>query len=151
MRVPAVIGLLAMGLLASWAPHAAAQTFNDTGTMERPRLQVPRPVAPEANEIPKFDALGTRVRMAADAGQLRQNLSQPLSDACASERFNQRQRGRYHITLTLPSGERKRFGFAGSNGMNLRDPDNRKGLNQGYLFDMDGTSECRVYVFPVNW
>lgn len=153
MRALATIKALTAGglLLAAPATVAPAQTFNDTGTMERPRIQVPRATGPEAHEIPDFDALGTRVRMAADAGQLEQSLSEPLSDACAMDRFNQRKRGRYHITLTLPSGERKRFGFAGSNGMNLRDPNNRRGPNQGYLFDLDGTSECRVYVFPVMW
>ncbi|MBP5857628.1 hypothetical protein KAJ83_11460 [Marivibrio halodurans] len=141
--------ILAAALLAG-AGQLSAQTLYDTGET-RPRLEVPRDNAPAMDGVPDFDALGTRVRMAADAGKLKENLSQPLSNACATDRFNQRKRGRYHITLDLPSGERKRFGFAGSNGMNLRDPNNLKGPNQGYLFDLDGTSECRVYVFPVTW
>lgn len=141
--------MLVAAVLTGMGP-LSAQTLHDTGET-RPRLEVPRNNAPTMDGVPDFDALGTRVRMAADAGKLKENLSQPLSNACATDRFNQRKRGRYHITLDLPSGERKRFGFAGSNGLNLRDPGNRKGVNQGYLFDLDGTSECRVYVFPVTW
>ena len=50
----------------------------------------------------------------------------------------------------MPSGRKKRFGYAGSNGMNLKDPKDQAATDEGYLFDLDGSSECRVYTFPIR-
>ncbi|MEQ8603441.1 MAG: hypothetical protein RIB45_08975 [Marivibrio sp.] len=147
MTRAAALAALTLALVLAVGP-AAAQTAplrNDQGK------QIPRLSAPEPHEIPDFDRLGTRVLAGVDAARLRESLSRPLSAACSIDRFNQARRGRYFLDLRMPDGEVKRFGFAGSNGLNLRDPKGLAAQNQGYLFELDGTSECKVYVTPVTW
>lgn len=136
---------LAAGALAAAAP-ADAQQVRRQMQAELPRLQTPQP-----HEIPRFDSLGTRILNRIDPQAVRQGLSQRLSTACALGQFNQAKRGRYFIVVEAPDGPAKRYGFAGSNGLNLRDPKNLRGLNQGYLFDLDGSSDCEVYVTPIQW
>ncbi|WP_259780488.1 hypothetical protein [Aestuariispira ectoiniformans] len=99
----------------------------------------------EDDRYPLFRRGGTRVEFFVDGNQLRSILSSNLSTACALGRFNQKKNKRYYIWVTLPGGERKKFGYANWRGFNLRDPDHRVGRDQVYLFDMDRTSECRVY------
>ena len=146
-RAGALLILAATLCLTGAAPAVAqSEPFRGDQGKRIPRLSTPTP-----HTVPDFDPLGTRVLAGVDAARLPESLSRPLSEACSQDRFNQARRGRYFLDLRMPDGEVKRFGFAGSNGLNLRDPKGLAAQNQGYLFDLDGTSECKVYVTPVTW
>jgi len=145
-RACAPVALLLALSLAGGPAAAQSEPFRDDQGKRVPRLSAPTP-----HTVPNFDHLATRVIAGVDAARLGDSLSRPLSAACSVDRFNQARRGRYVLDLRMPDGEVKRFGFAGSNGLNLRDPKGLAAQNQGYLFDLDGSSECKVYVTPVTW
>ncbi|NMM44639.1 hypothetical protein HH303_09110 [Rhodospirillaceae bacterium KN72] len=110
---------------------------------------IPDTVAPEAHGDVKTRTGGHRVNFPVDPATLSQKLSAVLSEACANLEFNQRRKDRYFIPVTPPGQKRMRFGYAQGNGLNLYDPKNLRGQDQAYLFYLDGTSECRVYVYAM--
>lgn len=116
-----------------------------------PLTDLPTMLQAEPNGRIRYAHDGTPVKFYVDPNSLAQILSKNLSTACAQNKFNQKQRTKYFVPVKMPDGKTKRFGFAGSNGFNLRDPNGMSGKDQGYIFDMDGTSECRVYTVPVVW
>ena len=73
-------------------------------------------------------------------------MSKKLSTACVIGNFNQKRKQRYYVMVDMPNGRKKKFGFVDSGGKNLYDPNNRTGPKQAYMFENDGTSECKVYV-----
>lgn len=119
------------------AQNAEKKFFPILGSSKLLRMEDPR--------YPLFRRGGTQIEFFVDGNQLNNILSSNLSTACALGRFNQRKIKRYYIYVTLPGGIRKKLGYANWRGFNLRDPDNRVGRDQVYLFDFDRTSECRVY------
>lgn len=108
---------------------------------------------PKDHRMARLVRLGVLVIYRADMGQLPQRLSKPLSTACALGRFNQRVNLRLFLPVVLVGGKPKRFGFAAMTGgdmLNLYDPQGLGEEEQAYLFDLDRTSDCRVYVYKVT-
>ena len=140
MRLPRpLLAILAVFLCST--PHAAqAQEIFRS---------IPDTVAPEAHGDVRTRTGGHRVNFPVDPATLSQKLSAVLSEACANLEFNQRRKDRYFIPVTPPGQKRTRFGYAQGNGLNLYDPKNLRGQDQAYLFYLDGTSECRVYVYAM--
>lgn len=151
MRAPARATILA-GLLAAAAP-AGAQTL-EPGPPPHPLWQSltsqRQSPSPELGApLPKDRGRPVRVDLALTPAELPGLLSAPLSQACAQGRFNQDEAGRYFVIVPRPDRPPLRLGLAGPRGLNLVD---RAGLGEAdavYLFDLDETSECRVYVSPL--
>lgn len=118
-------------------PHPLWQSM--TGERAAPRADLGAPL-PTDRDRP------VRVNLAIDPAELPGLLSIPLSDACARGRFNQDDNRRYYVVVAAPPDPPLRLGFAGPRGFNLVDPDGLGEADQLYLFDLDDTSECRVYV-----
>ena len=112
---------------------------------------LPKVLSPKNPNYPKLFRGGRTVNFFVDGTQLTNLLSRNLSTACARGRFNQRRNKKYVVWIRMPDGNNRRFGFADYTGFNLYDPDNRKGPGQAYLFELDGTSECRVFVTVTEW
>ena len=129
----------------------AAILFCGTGAVQAQEVfrSIPDSVAPEAHGDVKTRTGGYRVNFPVDPATLSQKISSVLSEACANLEFNQRRKDRYYITVTPPGQKRVRYGYAQGNGLNLYDPRNLRGQDQAYLFYLDGTSECRVYVYAM--
>lgn len=113
-----------------------------------PLGRIPQLIQPGGAAPARFFSRTTRVLFFVNADSLDQNISENLSRACALGRFNQKKVGRYYVLIETENGQRKRLGFASSEGFNLRDPDDRKGRDLAFLFEYDGTSECRVHAVP---
>lgn len=108
-------------------------------------------LTPKKPKYPRLFAGSTQVDFFVAATALPGILSKNLSTACARGNFNQTIKKRYYIIVDMPDGTPKKFGFADYTGINLTDPDNRKGPNQAYLFEDDKTSECKVYAAVTEW
>ncbi|MEQ9487645.1 MAG: hypothetical protein RIM72_01495 [Alphaproteobacteria bacterium] len=137
-----VIAFLLVGIAAT----ADAQSKKKSGFI--PLGRIPQLIQPGGAAPARFFSRTTRVLFYVNADSLDQNISQNLSLACALGRFNQKKVGRYYVLIETEDGKRKRLGFASSEGFNLRDPDDRKGRDLAFLFEYDGTSECRVHAVP---
>lgn len=124
-----------------------ADTFAQSGEGNRfiPLGRIPQLLQPGGQSPPRFKRGARPIKFFVDETSLPQNLSQNLSNACAHGRFNAKRAGRYFVEIQTQNGRVRRFGFANSEGFNLRDPDNLKGRDLAFLFEMDGTSQCRVY------
>ncbi|MTI09262.1 hypothetical protein [Curvivirga aplysinae] len=104
-----------------------------------------RALMPGETKNPRFKHGDTRVNFFVEGSQLDSLLNPDLSTGCVLGEFNQIKRRKYFVNVRLPDNSVKRFGFATGNGYNLRDYNSRRNLDEVYLFDLDGTSECRVY------
>lgn len=124
-------------------PPAAAQDKRFIPLGRIPQLLQPGGAAPA-----RFSRGSRPVKFYVDAASLPQNLSGNLSNACAHGDFNTKQPGRYYVVVELQNGKKKRLSYANAQGFNLRDPQNRRGRDLAFLFELDGTSECRVYAIP---
>lgn len=113
-----------------------------------PLGKIPQLIQPGGAAPARFFSRSTRVLFFVNADSLDQSISANLSSACALGRFNQKKVGRYYVLIETENGGRRRLGFASSEGFNLRDPDNLKGRDLAFLFEYDGTSECRVHAVP---
>jgi hypothetical protein len=71
---------------------------------------------------------------------------QNLSRACATQRFNERQPGRYVVRLHAKKGGAAVLGVAKGNGFNLIDLDHMAVVTEDYFFRDDATSNCEVFV-----
>ncbi|MDB5360607.1 MAG: hypothetical protein JWO51_1904 [Rhodospirillales bacterium] len=69
-----------------------------------------------------------------------------LSQACSLGRFNERQMGRYVVRLHAKAGGAAVLGVAKGTGLNLWDPDKLAVATEDYMFRLDGTSACQVFV-----
>lgn len=134
--------LLGLGALPTPGQQADAQSRNKNWI---PIGRAGSVLMPRDARYPRFRRGGRRIQFFVDPNQLDRFLSKNLSTACAQGGFNQLKNKRYYVIVNFPDGDKKRFGFANSEGFNLYDPENRVGLNQVYLFNLDRTSECRVY------
>lgn len=113
-----------------------------------PLGKIPQLIQPGGTAPARFFSRTTRVLFFVNADSLDQSISANLSSACALGKFNQKKVGRYYVLVETENGKRRRLGFASSEGFNLRDPDDRKGRDLAFLFQYDGTSECRVHAVP---
>lgn len=113
-----------------------------------PLGKIPQLIQPGGAAAARFFSRTTRVLFFVNADSLDQSISANLSSACALGKFNQKKTGRYYVLVETEDGKRRRLGFASSEGFNLRDPDDRKGRDLAFLFEYDGTSECRVHAIP---
>ena len=113
-----------------------------------PLGKVPQLIQPGGAAPARFFSRTTRVLFYVNADSLQQSISRNLSASCALGRFNQKKVGRYYVLVETENGKRRRLGFASSEGFNLRDPDNQKGRDLAFLFEYDGTSECKVHAVP---
>lgn len=109
--------------------------------------RVPDVIAPEPLGSVKTRTGSTRVQFPVDPATLPSSLSAGLSTACTQLRFNQRDKGKYFVIVAIPNEKPLRLGFARSDGFNLRDPETLRAPERLYLFERDGTSECRVYSY----
>ncbi len=125
---------------------AQAQSSQKPGFI--PLGRIPQIIQPGGASPARFFSRTTRVLFYVNADSLDENISADLSTACTLGRFNQKKVGRYYVLIETEDGKRMRMGFATSEGFNLRDPDDRKGRDFAFLFEYDGTSECRVHVVP---
>lgn len=132
-------------LVAALAADAVAQTTK----VRRFAVfgKVPQQIVPEEVGPAPRKRLGVQVEFFVDGRTIGQSLSANLSEACQGGRFNQQLNGGHFVVVPMPDGGKRRMGFAGSNGLNLHDPGKLRGRDQAYLFELDGTSECRVYAF----
>ena len=143
----AVVVLLALAPMSAslhtsaWAQSNVRQDFIPLG-------RIPYLLQPGGNIQPRFKRGSTPIKFFVDADSLSQNISANLSNLCAHGRFNTARPGRYYVEIETQTGYKKRLGFANSEGFNLRDPENLKGRDVAYLFDLDRTSQCRVYALP---
>lgn len=128
-------------LLALPADPAAAQ--NRAQEFLR---RIPEAVEPEPHGEIRTKTDGSRINLPVDPAELDRNLSDTLSEACSRLRFNQRRQGKYYVIVERPNAPPVRYGYAQGSGLNLYDPERLSGPEQLYLFWLDGTSECRVYV-----
>lgn len=141
--------IVASGLLALAAVIFVGEALAQETKVRRFAIfgRTPQQIEPrEYGPTPKR-RLGTRVQFFVDGRTIGQSLSANLSEACQAGTFNQRVNGGHFVIVPFPDGSRRRMGFAGSNGVNLHDPDNLRGRDQAYLFALDNTSECKVYAF----
>lgn len=138
--------VLLLGILVAWA-YGGEAALAQSQSREILR-HIPEVVEPEPNGTVRTKTGGSRINFPIDPKTLPQNLSTVLSDACTRLKFNQRDAGKYFVPIPRPNAPVMRFGFAQGNGLNLYDPENLRGPDQVYLFDRDGTSECKVYVYP---
>lgn len=138
-------------LLATLGPlgPAAAQESSSVPLFSiykgAPRLSGPSPITQ-----PKEGNLGTPVRFVFDPAAIDRQLAPRLSEFCGANRFNQVRNGRYFVDANIPNKDPRRFGFANGKGLNLRDPHDLSEPTELYLFEGDGTSECRVYRYTMD-
>lgn len=132
---------LALLFLPFIAPSAA---LAQSGGFEQ---RVPDVILPEPLGSVKTRTGSTRVPFPVDPATLPDSLSAGLSTACTQLRFNQRYKGKYFVLVAIPNEKPLRLGFARSDGFNLRDPETLRAPERLYLFERDGTSECRVYSY----
>ncbi len=135
--------LLAAATITADAGIAAAQSGE--GNRFIPLGRIPQLLQPGGLAPPKFRRGARPIKFFVDEASLPQSLSRNLSNACAHGRFNAKSVGRYYVEIQTQNGRVRRFGFANAEGFNLRDPDNLRGRDFAFLFELDGTSECRVY------
>jgi len=129
-------------------PGSSAHAQSNERRSFIPLGKVPQLIQPGGAAPARFFSKTTRVLFYVNGDSLDQSISANLSSACALEKFNQKKVGRYYVLIETENGKRRRLGFASSEGFNLRDPGNRKGRDLAFLFEYDGTSECRVYAIP---
>ncbi len=108
-------------------------------------------ITPKTPKYPRLVRGTSQVDFYLNGSQLPNMLSRNLSTACARGNFNQLVNKKYYVMVDMPGGTKKKLGFADYTGINLSDPDNRKGPNQAYFFDKDRTSECKVYAAVTQW
>ncbi len=113
-----------------------------------PLGRIPQLLQPGGNAPPRFSRGSRPVKFFVDSATLPQSLSTNLSNACAHGIFNTKRPGRYYVEIELQGGKKKRLSYANAQGFNLRDPGNRRGRDLAFLFDLDGTSQCKVYALP---
>lgn len=116
-----------------------------------PLGRIPQLLQPGGSAPPRFSRGSKPVKFFVDAASLPQNLSTNLSNACAHGTFNSKRPGRYYVEIELQDGKKKRLSYANALGFNLRDPNNLRGRDIAFLFDLDRTSECRVYAIPTRF
>lgn len=100
---------------------------------------------PGTSKNPRFFKGGKRVNFFVDGSELESSLNKELSTACALGIFNQIKKRRHYVNILMSNSRIKRFGFANGYGFNLRDKNASRLETEVYLFDLDGTSECKVY------
>ncbi len=141
ITISALVMLIAVSAISeAWAQETKVRRFAIFG-------RTPQQIEPESYGPTPQRRLGTRVQFFVDGRTINQSLSANLSEACQAGTFNQKLNGGHFVDVPFPGGAKRRMGFAGSNGVNLRDTDNLRGRDQAYLFELDNTSECRVYAF----
>jgi hypothetical protein len=113
-----------------------------------PLGRIPQLLQPGGNTPPRFRRGARPVKFFVDQATLPQSLSANLSNACAHGIFNTKRPGRYYVEVELQGGKKKRLSYANAQGFNLRDPGNRRGRDLAFLFELDGTSQCKVYALP---
>ena len=113
-----------------------------------PLGRIPQLLQPGGNTPPRFKRGSRPVKFFVDQATLPQSLSTNLSNACAHGVFNSKRPGRYYVEVELQGGKKKRLSYANAQGFNLRDPGNRRGRDLAFLFELDGTSQCKVYAVP---
>lgn len=143
---PIFLSLLA-ALLAALATVPPEPAFAD-GSRFIPLGRIPQLLQPGGNAPPRFRRGSRPVKFFVDAASLPQSLSANLSNACAHGDFNTKRPGRYYVEIELQGGKKKRLSYANAQGFNLRDPQNRRGRDLAFLFELDGTSQCKVYAVP---
>ncbi|WP_425403856.1 hypothetical protein [Hwanghaeella sp.] len=126
---------------------ADAPAFAD-GSRFIPLGRIPQLLQPGGATPPRFSRGSRPVKFFVDAASLPQSLSTNLSNACAHGIFNTQRPGRYYVVVELQGGQKKRLSYANAQGFNLRDPGNRRGRDLAFLFELDGTSQCKVYAIP---
>ena len=145
MRWIAAVLVLMAGVVADTG-QAVAQSGD--GNRFIPLGRIPQLLQPGGQTPPRFRRGARPIKFFVDEASLPQSLSRNLSNACAHGRFNAKRAGRYFVEIQTQRGGVRRFGFANSEGFNLRDPDNLRGRDFAFLFELDGTSQCRVYALP---
>ncbi|RVU38406.1 hypothetical protein EOI86_03730 [Hwanghaeella grinnelliae] len=113
-----------------------------------PLGRIPQLLQPGGSTPPRFKRGSRPVKFFVDQATLPQSLSTNLSNACAHGIFNTKKPGRYYVEVELQGGKKKRLAYANTLGFNLRDPGNRRGRDLAFLFELDGTSQCKVYAIP---
>lgn len=111
--------------------------------------RVPEVVEPAPHGAVRMRVDGARINFPVDPDELRQSLSAPLSEACSRLEFNQVKQGRFYMIIDVPDLGPYRYGYAQGDGLNLKDPRTLREPGIAYLFDLDGTSECRVYAYKI--
>ena len=103
---------------------------------------------PGETKNPKFKRGDSRINFFIEGEDLQSMVNPELSTACVLGEFNQIKRNRYYVNIRMPDDRVKRFGYVKGSDNNLRDPNNLKAGGEIYIFDLDGTSECRVFSMP---
>ncbi len=146
--IHAVVALLAVGLIApAWVVVGGGKAWAQSENEQRfiPLGRLPTLLLPGGNRPPQFRRSARPVNFFVEAETLRNSIDQPLSTACAHGEFNLKDVGRYYVTIGTDETAPRRYGYADSTGFNLRDPKNQAVADTVYLFELDATSECRVY------
>ena len=141
MRAPFTVFAFFLLALLVISPDSKAQT--SPGVYKQPRV-----MKPGLNKTPKFHAATQRLNFHVDPEQLKDMLEPELTTACSLGYFNQIRRNKQYVNLEYPDKSVRRFGIISKDPSNLRDVYDLAGGGNAYLFEMDGTSECRVYSVP---
>lgn len=112
-----------------------------------PLGRIPTLIIPGGNRPPKFKRGGSEIEFYVDPNSLENSIHKKLSNSCAQGQFNMARPG-YFVRVRTETSQ-KRLGYANSN-FNLKDPKGQSGPDTAYLFERDGTSECRVYAVPTR-
>ena len=154
MKRSALLIFAAFGLLLYGWQDAYSQSSYSERRSRAEQRQLLYNKLPEfgPNNFPRYGREmyrgGIPVDFQASNFQFQGRINPFLSTACAQGNFNQQKVNRYIVTLrSFDSKFQKNVGFASSNGLNLRDPKNYAQPGFFYLFDLDGTSSCKVAIF----
>lgn len=112
-----------------------------------PLGRIPTLLMPGGDRPPRFRRGSTEIEFYVDPNSLENSINKQLSNACAQGQFNMAGPG-YFVRVRTETSQ-KRLGYANSN-FNLKDPKGQGGPDTAYLFERDGTSECRVYAVPTR-
>lgn len=125
-----------------------SETVQADGSRFIPLGRIPQLLQPGGSAPPRFSRGSRPVKFFVDQASLPQSLSANLSNACAHGVFNTKKPGRYYVEIETQNKKKKRLSYANAQGFNLLDPDNRRGRDLAFLFELDGTSQCKVYAIP---
>lgn len=110
--------------------------------------RIPEVLVPEPHGQIPTKVGASRVPITLQDEDLPELLSPDLSTACSQLLFNQVQQGKLFVVIPYEVGPPRRFGYATGTGRNLNDPSGLRQPGRVYLFQRDGTSDCRVYDAP---